>query len=125
MTNEPASVLTKWSLFQPGTFNMMSYAKDLLECDSTTTMPHNAQANTSFSIMESVPSRNLVSYSFSSEEDCTLRTVQEDGMKQSQYQCKVSVQQMVIDDTVQSNIKVHDTIDLSSDSNEIVNISKP
>ena len=43
MTNEPASVLTKFSLFQPGSFNVMSYTKDLLECNSTT-MAHNAQA---------------------------------------------------------------------------------
>ena len=124
MTNEPASVLTKWSLFQPGSFNVTLYAKDLLECDSTTTMAHNTQANRSFAIIESGPSKNLVSYSFSGEEDSALRTVHEDGIKPSQYQYEVSVEEIIIGDTVQSNIKEHDRIDLRTHSNDIVNISK-
>ena len=77
-----------------------------------------------FAIIESGPLKNLVSYSFSSEEDSTLRTVHEDGMKPSQYQCEVSVEEIIIGDTVQSNIKEHDRIDLSTHSNDIVNISK-
>ena len=67
-SNEAASVLTQSSLFQPAQFDVRSYANDLLECDSTTTM-QNTVANRSFAIIESAPSRNLVSYSFSSEEE--------------------------------------------------------
>ena len=91
MSNKAALVLTQLSLFQP---DVTSYAKDLLECDSTTTIK-NALANTNFPIIESTPSRNLVSYSFSSEDDqnreeeCIVTTVQVSENIGSQYHSEV------------------------------------
>ena len=127
MSNEAALVLTQSSLFQPGTFDVTSYTKDLLECDCTTTM-QNALANTSFAIIESAPSRNLVSYSFSSEDDqnrekeCMVTTVQVSENIGSQYHSEVIPHEIVIDDTVEAQSIEHKTIDVSSD-NQVVDIS--
>ena len=121
ISNEAASVLTQSSLFQPGTFDVASYAKDLLECNSTTTM-QNALANTSFAIIESAPSRNLVSYLFASEEKSIVTTVQLSHNMGSQYQCEVMLHQILIDDTVEAQSIEHQTIEVSSD-NQVVEIS--
>ena len=115
ISNEAASVLTQSSLFQPGTFDVTSYAKDLLECDSTTTM-QNALVNTSFAIIESAPSRNLVSYLFSSEEESTVTTVQVSHNMCSQYQSEVMPHQILVDDTVETQSIEHQTIKVSSDN---------
>ena len=120
ISNEAAWVLTQSSLFQPGTFDVTSYAKDLLECDSTTTM-HNALANTSFAIIERAPSRNLVSYSFSSEEEITGTTVKVSDNMVSQCQSEVMPLQILIDDTVEAQSIEHQTIEVSSD-NQVVEI---
>ena len=82
----------------------------------------NALANTSFAIIESAPSRNLVSYLFSSEEECTVTKVQESKNIGSQYQSEVIPHESVIDETVEAQCFEHKTIDLSSD-NQVVEIS--
>ena len=120
MSNEAASVLTPSSLFQPETFHVTSYAMDLLECDSTTTMK-NALENTSFAITESARSRNLVSHSFSSEEECMVTNVQESENIGSQYHSEVIPHESVIDETVEAQCFEYKTIDLSSD-NQVVEI---
>ena len=88
----------------------------------------NALANTSFAIIENAPSRNLVSYSFSSEDDenreeeCTVTAVQESENIGSQYHSEVIPHKIVIDDTVEAHCFEHKTIDMSSD-NQVVELS--